>query len=797
MSNSSTPDPGLPSPPLPAPPVDRKEPSSPRLFRPLVVAICFALTAFAILIQDKYSFTTPFQSLGEWDPDVLIRLRRTEQVVGSGGALPIMGTDYYSGFPYPHRYPCPPLLDVLCTRIVWIFSALFPDSHLDISAIIGWLPPAIGAFFAGWFFLWSYRRTRRWALSCFFCIALIFDSMFASVFRYHQIDHHCLESFFLWTWIMTATSFSATAEGGLASLVLGGLLLGGLITAWAASPFPIVVFTVYGLIVCLFSTSWAKRYLEYLYGSLIIAGALTILINIKAEILFFRAAEYSMFQPFFTLVTGFFLKGFSYLKYESHVPTAGMNPPKEPSERPKMPQSHAFFGCTHLLGWVALLLCACGGIFWLREPIFDGFLYLTMTHPIFSTITELRPFVRLQNDPFTITELLRILSPSFLIVPLGIILCAKSFLKREGAIVTHLGLGTFFLTFLRVRHFRWMPFFTSLWNGIVFNLFFTAIYRALCATKSRWKGLATLLCLGMPLWAYIAVAFESRERFITQETSAFIHAMVWMQKNTPDPGGYFDGTPPKYGVLAFWDLGHALTYYSKRPAVCNNFQWGLDTWVGVAGSTNEEEAYKTCQKSLVRYFVVTPAHQGEFEEVIPYLRKTVYSQGRIQIAQSQFVKDNIVPMKERDSIQGKLFRKLGTGDTKENGLSHFRLIYLSTSSTQNRYPWLRIFEVVPGATVKGKAAPLASVTLSLPLLFPTIGNSPRTYFQKTFADAEGNFSFTVPYATDDLTGGVKTSSWYTLSSVFSGTSLVSSFTTKLSEIQEGKVLCPDLAWREN
>ncbi len=83
-----------------------------------------------------------------FDPDVLLHLRRVEQVVESEGKVALTGIDRYSAFPHTYPYPYAPLLDVLCIRAAWLYFALFPDSGTKLFEIVGWVPPVTGGLFS-------------------------------------------------------------------------------------------------------------------------------------------------------------------------------------------------------------------------------------------------------------------------------------------------------------------------------------------------------------------------------------------------------------------------------------------------------------------------------------------------------------------------------------------------------------------------------------------------------------------------------------------------------------------------
>lgn len=76
-------------------------------------------------------------------------------------------------------------------------------------------------------------------------------------------------------------------------------------------------------------------------------------------------------------------------------------------------------------------------------------------------------------------------------------------------------------------------------------------------------------------------AMNARERVIPGD---WMESLEWLNANTPDPGiDYFeeyDGerySPPaeSYGIMAVWDAGHWITFFSQRPPITNPFQDNL------------------------------------------------------------------------------------------------------------------------------------------------------------------------------------------------------------------------------
>jgi len=85
-------------------------------------------------------------------------------------------------------------------------------------------------------------------------------------------------------------------------------------------------------------------------------------------------------------------------------------------------------------------------------------------------------------------------------------------------------------------------------------------------------------------------------------------------------------------------------------------------------------------------------------------------------------------------------------------LEHYRLVHASktrytteTLGGTERGSWAKVFERVPGATVRGRAPPDSRVTATVRLSLPR--NRSFTYSQRARTDASGRFSMTLPYST--------------------------------------------------
>jgi dolichyl-phosphooligosaccharide-protein glycotransferase len=139
----------------------------------------------------------------------------------------------------------------------------------------------------------------------------------------------------------------------------------------------------------------------------------------------------------------------------------------------------------------------------------------------------------------------------------------------------------------------------------------------------------TIMHIGISLSQDIQYAANANDRVIPAD---WLETLGWLRSGTPDPGiGYFDTyenagyTAPadSYGILAVWDAGHWITFFSHRMPVANPFQDNLGGKSGTAAfflSDNETQASKILQKFRGRY-VITDSTMAvdRFTNLIPWM----------------------------------------------------------------------------------------------------------------------------------------------------------------------------------
>ncbi|MGP8321584.1 MAG: oligosaccharyl transferase, archaeosortase A system-associated [Methanosarcinaceae archaeon] len=268
--------------------------------------------------------------------------------------------------------------------------------------------------------------------------------------------------------------------------------------------------------------------------------------------------------------------------------------------------------------------------------------------------------------------------------------------------------------------------------------------------------------------------------------SQWLESLDWMRYNTPDPGLDFyenyqipqDGEKfqypdTAYGVMSWWDYGHWIEVIGRRIPNANPFQQGiggrsqsLDQENKPGASTfftaPSEEAATAVLKDIhpdpdkagARYIVSdVEMATGKFYAMTAWTRDTANYYIPIQTNQGT---QNVPGQRYYDSMEARLH----IFDT--NGLKQYRLVHESPAgnSGETGYKsiynqlfggsipventgYVKIFEYVKGAIIKGTAPTNETVTIST-----TIRTGLGRTFEYTQTTSGGAYEFTVPYSTE-------------------------------------------------
>ncbi|HEX5750565.1 MAG TPA: glycosyltransferase family 39 protein [Archangium sp.] len=239
----------------------------------------------------------------------------------------------------------------------------------------------------------------------------------------------------------------------------------------------------------------------------------------------------------------------------------------------------------------------------------------------------------------------------------------------------------------------------------------------------RRASVAVLALVGLPLLG------EAMPRPPSPEPSPIApvrSTLLWMREHTPRPSPPWDvRVHPDWGVVAQYDMGHLLVLWAERPAVATPFsqvpvhQRANAQATAVLGASTEDEAYARARELTARYLLLTP-----FNALL----------GR----PGQSLEGTVSPWLHEHA-------GLATGDRAAS--SHFRLVHDSAESRRKKpgLPYARLFEVVPGAVLRGRCGPGAPVTAVLEL--ETARGQTLRYEPRTTTGPDGTFALRVAYPT--------------------------------------------------
>ncbi|MHC1601675.1 MAG: oligosaccharyl transferase, archaeosortase A system-associated [Methermicoccaceae archaeon] len=281
-------------------------------------------------------------------------------------------------------------------------------------------------------------------------------------------------------------------------------------------------------------------------------------------------------------------------------------------------------------------------------------------------------------------------------------------------------------------------------------------------------------------------------------------ALVWLDESTPQPGvDYytiyekegFEYPEGAYGVLSWWDYGHWILAIGHRMPNANPFQQGIGGGPNkLAGAStfftalNESYANSIADELGTRY-VLTDIEMatGKFYAMTAWALDT---SGWSELKQFGILGNTVGLPVNSEKFTASMTSRLHFDDART--LSHYRLVYESPGyivsyqlvdmnkgalvrgqrgfSTYNEasyfysqiYPfyvdstagvaafdpkppasYVKVFEYVEGAQIKGSAPDGTQLTLSVDVVAP---NRAFRYSQQTTAQ-NGSYSFTVPYST--------------------------------------------------
>jgi len=666
------------------------------------------------------------------DPDTVLYLRWVEQSVLQGK---VISEDSYCSFPdtVPLWMPSFYLKSLVST--VQCFYAFFPNANISFQWIIGFIP-SIAFFLLLAFLLFTVFQQAATPTFVLFAAFSTFPFGMAGIpFAFLSMDHHFLETFFIWFWVLLTTHYRRSRNPLLK--ILGGLVCYYFVSIWLGAPIFFILFFFYAVVRTIISPHLREPLFEFMASGFLIGGACSVLdlLSDPASVGEFQLFRFGWFQPAIILTLGFVSQGLS----------------RFPLPRPTFKS---------MIGAIFLLI-GIGLIIW-NSPFHAGFLqtvnFLARSNPITATIGELQPIVSGVDvfSPYSIfTSLSKYAGLPTFFLPFLFLRLQKSFKPGSPPFLRDWSVIIILLGCHQVRFFRWAgPAFVLLGGQLLQEAW---NFLGMCYSKKGWASKTSQVALMLALLFLSADTLRFNGPQISSLNPILTEAINWLGKNTPKTSGYDDLARPEYGILSFWDYGNYIAYFARRAVAVGNTLLGVKIMSSVFCATSEDEAVKLCRGKKIRYLFLTalPDPKNDLQMFSLSSKAFLGSMGAPSVESSAI---NNPPFKTEETLHFWLFNFRGifeTGKFKSN--THFRLRFSGKTTPSSPSPKLMIYEVVEGASIKGKGDPNTLVKARLKVTF---GQANLFYTNESQTDSLGNFSLRVPYPTGAYGGRVQTAPNY-------------------------------------
>jgi dolichyl-diphosphooligosaccharide--protein glycosyltransferase len=236
-------------------------------------------------------------------------------------------------------------------------------------------------------------------------------------------------------------------------------------------------------------------------------------------------------------------------------------------------------------------------------------------------------------------------------------------------------------------------------------------------------------------------------RGLARQVRPILESALWLREHSPEPTG------SGYSVLGPWDAGHLIEYVARRPIVQNNFgddiaQENFARAESYFAATDEDDAIAVVEPARVRYVLARSTGSGH--AVFQYTPQSMAS--RLFVTRGS---------------RGQIDSRIGDPPTQVAALARHRLVFESRpmpDEKARRGPpgFVKLFEIVPGARLVGRAAPDASIRLQLTLRSRHGGG--LVYETTVTADADGRYEARLPYPNESFSPDIRTAPTWTATS---------------------------------
>ena len=721
--------------------------------RELQFYFCLAIISVIILMW----FISPLFYPDTWkgyfqqeDPDSLLFTRQLEQSLLKGKVLT---TDNYAAFPYETPTGFAPFYMWFLFSFINIVFYLFPTLQIDPIYIASILPIIIPWFTTIFLLLSIYKLSNDKVLTlfCSFCLLPGFSAAMISGFM--KLDYDFIISFFIWAWIILGAFFIKTEKH--TYIYAGAVITALFISTWTGAPFFYFFACLYGLLLWFYNPKNNDCYLTYASTTMLIGSIVALFFVPITEDTFRNCttaniARYSHIQGILVFLGSLFLILLNKI---------------------------STFKNSKKIGLLLFGIFAFFFILFFHEALHQASGILFQKDPVHFTIGELNLGFNF-NKIFDggIKDFILQFTPLLLFLPICYFFPLKQTEKKGLRFLQHwIMLLVVLSVFYQIRYIRWIG------CGYGLAIGFTSYYLwkklkiiSSSTTKDIFKLTAALLPLNIIVLSINYSSISSSYKIKPEELELF----SWIKEQTPPTSGYYDDNKPEYGILAYWDKGNKISFYTKRPVCVSNSLWGYKTMADVYSSINQNDSFSLCQKLKIKYLVFNPSSS---------ISKNILNYWPIlkdmpETPEYKLYYDEIPSREKYDYFYIWMADHFGLTPLGDFTYSeHFRIVF-ANKNDGNTISKNVMFEVVEGAKLDFNTEPNSNISLSLEF---KLGEMTFIYKVNKIADENGYCQYILPYSNGYDSGNIITDPFYKVSIEKDGKRTLAKLFVTDSDVVEG------------
>ena len=687
------------------------------------------------------------------DPDSLLFARQLEQSLLKGRVLT---TDNYAAFPYETKTGFAPFYMWFLFTFVNLVFYIFPNLSLDPIYIAGILPIIIPWITILFLLISVYKLSSNRLLTLFCALGMLPGFPAVMVAGFMKLDYDFLISFLIWAWIIFGAFYIKTEKHGY--VYAGAIITALFISTWTGAPFFYFFGCIYGLVIWFCNPKGNESYLSYASMTML-TGSIVALIFVPRNVDTFRYFFSSNVGRYSYLHGILVLLGSIFLLFLNKISTLA---------KPRKT------GAILLISFTILI------IIFFHKTLLQATGILFQEDPIHATIGELEigfDYRRIFDGG--ISELIISFTPLLLLLPICYLIKLKTTERKEIKLLLHWILIFVTLSiFYQIRYIRWISSGYGLLIGFILYLFWKILKNSLN------KNQVNLPKIGISLFPIIIICISINYSTVSVSfklSKEEVELFSWIKKETPVTSGYSDDKKPEYGILAYWDQGNKISFYTKRPVMVSNSMWGYKTMADIFSSENEKASYSLCQKYKNKYIVLNPSSviSKPIKNYWPILKDMP------ETSEYTLYYGEVPPRDDFDYFYFWLTNHLGLtplGDFSTT--EHFRIVFANKNDGNTISKYI-MFETVKGAMVDFNLQPNSKVSLSIEF---KLGEMSFIYKVNKTTDEKGYCLFILPYSNSYDSGNIITDPFYKVSIEKDEERQLAKLIVTNDDVEEGKLV---------